>query len=94
MPGKDYVSSIRDFWRVCSGCDEVAQALEEGAFDKVSAGAHKLKSSARSIGAAAVADICEEIEIATSKGEMAAIEELAPRLNTEVQAVIGYIDRL
>ncbi len=21
MPGKEYVSSIRDFWRVCSGCD-------------------------------------------------------------------------
>lgn len=21
MPGKDYVSSIRDFWRVCSGCN-------------------------------------------------------------------------
>ena len=21
MPGRDYVASIRDFWRVCSGCD-------------------------------------------------------------------------
>jgi len=26
MPGKDYVSSIRDFWRVCSGCDDEARA--------------------------------------------------------------------
>ncbi len=25
MPGKEYVSSIRDFWRVCSGCDEEAK---------------------------------------------------------------------
>ncbi|MBP6978806.1 MAG: nucleotide sugar dehydrogenase [Bacteroidales bacterium] len=25
MPGKNYVSSIRDFWRVCSGCEEVAR---------------------------------------------------------------------
>jgi nucleotide sugar dehydrogenase len=25
MPGKNYVSSIRDFWRVCSGCDERAR---------------------------------------------------------------------
>ena len=25
MPGKEYVSSIRDFWRVCSGCDKVAR---------------------------------------------------------------------
>jgi nucleotide sugar dehydrogenase len=25
MPGKDYVASIRDFWRVCSGCDARAR---------------------------------------------------------------------
>jgi nucleotide sugar dehydrogenase len=25
MPGKDYVSSIRDFWRVCSGCTPEAR---------------------------------------------------------------------
>jgi nucleotide sugar dehydrogenase len=25
MPGKDYVSSIRDFWRVCSGCNAEAK---------------------------------------------------------------------
>jgi nucleotide sugar dehydrogenase len=25
MPGKDYVASIRDFWRVCSGCDDAAR---------------------------------------------------------------------
>jgi nucleotide sugar dehydrogenase len=25
MPGREYVSSIRDFWRVCSGCSEKAK---------------------------------------------------------------------
>jgi len=25
MPGRDYVKSIRDFWRVCSGCNEQAR---------------------------------------------------------------------
>ena len=25
MPGKEYVASIRDFWRVCSGCNEEAR---------------------------------------------------------------------
>ena len=25
MPGKQYVASIRDFWRVCSGCEEIAR---------------------------------------------------------------------
>ena len=25
MPGKEYVASIRDFWRVCAGCDDEAR---------------------------------------------------------------------
>lgn len=29
MPGRQYVSSIRDFWRVCSGCDEPARVRVE-----------------------------------------------------------------
>ena len=29
MPGRDYVASIRDFWRVCSGCDAEARARVE-----------------------------------------------------------------
>ncbi len=29
MPGKNYVSSIRDFWRVCSGCNQEARERVE-----------------------------------------------------------------
>jgi nucleotide sugar dehydrogenase len=29
MPGKEYVASIRDFWRVCSGCNEEARQRVE-----------------------------------------------------------------
>jgi len=29
MPGREYVSSIRDFWRVCSGCEAGARARVE-----------------------------------------------------------------
>jgi nucleotide sugar dehydrogenase len=29
MPGRDYVSSIRDFWRVCSGCNAEARGRVE-----------------------------------------------------------------
>lgn len=29
MPGRQYVSSIRDFWRVCSGCNEEAKGRVE-----------------------------------------------------------------
>ncbi len=25
MPGRDYVASVRDFWRVCSGINETAR---------------------------------------------------------------------
>ncbi|MBS1132187.1 MAG: UDP-glucose/GDP-mannose dehydrogenase, partial [Proteobacteria bacterium] len=29
MPGREYVASIRDFWRVCAGCDDAARARVE-----------------------------------------------------------------
>lgn len=29
MPGREYVASIRDFWRVCSGCDKKARVRVE-----------------------------------------------------------------
>ena len=29
MPGKDYVASIRDFWRVCAGCNAEARSRVE-----------------------------------------------------------------
>ena len=29
MPGKEYISSIRDFWRVCSGCNKEARRRVE-----------------------------------------------------------------
>jgi UDP-N-acetyl-D-glucosamine dehydrogenase len=29
MPGREYVSSIRDFWRVCSGCESEARSRVE-----------------------------------------------------------------
>jgi nucleotide sugar dehydrogenase len=29
MPGREYISSIRDFWRVCSGCNEEAKQRVE-----------------------------------------------------------------
>lgn len=29
MPGREYVASIRDFWRVCAGCDAAARARVE-----------------------------------------------------------------
>ena len=35
MPGKEYVASIRDFWRVCSGCNEPARLRVEKFLNEV-----------------------------------------------------------
>jgi len=35
MPGKNYVSSIRDFWRVCSGCNSRARQRVEKFLNEV-----------------------------------------------------------
>jgi len=35
MPGKEYVSSIRDFWRVCSGCNKEARLRVEKFLNEV-----------------------------------------------------------
>lgn len=35
MPGKQYVSSIRDFWRVCSGCEKEARNRVEKFLNEV-----------------------------------------------------------
>ena len=35
MPGRQYVSSIRDFWRVCSGCNEKARKRVEKFLEEV-----------------------------------------------------------
>ncbi len=35
MPGKEYVASIRDFWRVCSGCNDKARDRVEKFLEEV-----------------------------------------------------------
>jgi UDP-N-acetyl-D-mannosaminuronate dehydrogenase len=37
MPGKHYVSSVRDFWRVCSGCNAEAKERVEKFLKEISA---------------------------------------------------------
>ncbi|MEJ1965892.1 MAG: ATP-binding protein [Gammaproteobacteria bacterium] len=49
--------------------------------------AHKLKSSARSVGALALGDLCESIETAGHHGDAAALVELRRQFETEIAAV-------
>ncbi len=53
--------------------------------------AHKLKSSARAVGAAALGDLCADIERAGSAADMAKLSELLPAFEQEMAAVDAYL---
>ncbi len=56
--------------------------------------AHKLKSSARTIGANKLADICQELEIAGSEENWSAIEKLVPKIEPLFLEIKAYIQAL
>ena len=60
----------------------------------VAAGAHKLKSSARAIGANALADLCQTLEAAGKAEDWDAITASVPSLNERMQEVSNHIDVL
>ncbi|GAB4173858.1 MAG: hypothetical protein Fur0039_15510 [Rhodocyclaceae bacterium] len=66
-------------------------ALDAGRFSEAGAAAHKLKSSARSVGALALGEICEGIEQAGKAGEPGALAGLRPHFERELAAVDGYL---
>ena len=61
---------------------------------KASAQAHKLKSSALTVGALALGDLCARIETAGKAGSMAALRLLLPLFERELAAVQACIDAL
>ncbi|SCX60365.1 PAS domain S-box protein [Nitrosospira sp. Nsp1] len=56
--------------------------------------AHKLKSSARAVGALALGELCAEMEQAGKTGDTQALNALLPRFESELTAVNKYIDSL
>jgi len=56
------------------------------------AAAHKLKSSARSVGALALGDLCAKMERLGKTGQGAELALLMPAFEAEVQAVCCYLD--
>jgi signal transduction histidine kinase/CheY-like chemotaxis protein/HPt (histidine-containing phosphotransfer) domain-containing protein len=56
--------------------------------------AHKLKSSARAIGAFALSELCADIERAGDAGDSAALAERVPLFNAEMAIVDAYLDSL
>ena len=54
--------------------------------------AHKLKSSARTVGALALGDLCAEIEKAGRSGDKDALTQLLPRFEQVLASVVSFLD--
>ncbi len=73
---------------------ELRAACQVGQTAAVSAAAHKLKSSARSVGALALGELCAEMEQAGKAGDTEALAVLLPRFEAEMAAVDEYLGSL
>ena len=77
-----------------SDAGDIESAFADRSADGVAKAAHKLKSSARSVGANELADLCQDLEMAGKAADWGEIDNSAPRLASVVQRVVAYIDRL
>lgn len=73
---------------------DILKAATEKRAGDVKDAAHKLKSSARSIGADALADTCAALEAAGKREDWQEIEALAPTARTQMGEVLAYISAL
>jgi len=73
---------------------ELQAAYRAKQFALVGSIAHKLKSSARSVGALALGELCAKIEQAGKQNNEEALLALLPRFDTEIITVNAYLDTL
>jgi PAS domain S-box-containing protein len=71
---------------------ELKTAFTAGKAAEAGALAHKLKSSARAVGALGLAKLCVAIEQAGKAGQLEVLAELLPRFEDEIIAVNNYLD--
>jgi len=74
-----------------SNVGEIKAAFSKRSAQDLANAAHKLKSSARSVGANELADLCETLETAGSAENWDEIDEAAPRLPSTMEKVVEYI---
>ncbi len=86
---------LRDFAEYAQSiAAEIVAAHAERSAAAVGAAAHKFKSSARTVGAFSLADLCQALETAGKAGDMKEIDKLAPRLDEELRQVLDHIAAL
>ncbi|MBT3790588.1 MAG: response regulator [Alphaproteobacteria bacterium] len=77
-----------------SNVNEIESSCAEGSAKGVAMAAHKLKSSARSVGANKLADLCQALEVAGNAEDWPVIQKETPYLSPTIQKVIEYINCL
>ncbi len=73
---------------------ELKDACEQGQAQQAGGLAHKLKSSARAVGALALGEICAELEQVGKAGQTEALAGLLSRFEAEMAVVNAYLDTL
>jgi CheY-like chemotaxis protein/HPt (histidine-containing phosphotransfer) domain-containing protein len=73
---------------------EILEACAAQRPKETAAMAHRLKSSARSVGASRLGELCAAIEVAGTAGDMEALAGLLPALARELAAVDEYLHAL
>jgi PAS domain S-box-containing protein len=73
---------------------ELATACAAGDTTQATALAHKLKSSARSVGAMALGELCAELEATGNAGQADALPDLIQRFEAEMAAVEACLESL
>ena len=77
-----------------SNVQDIEASFADRSADGVAKAAHKLKSSARSVGANDLADLCQTLESAGKAEDWDEIDKAAPSLPSTMEKVVEYIDNL
>ena len=73
--------------------DEILQALNSGDRDDLGSIAHKLKGSARNIGAKRLANVCQIIEDSCESDDDMDLTAYCEKLNEEFQSILGEFEK-
>lgn len=73
---------------------ELTNACKNSHLERAAALAHTLKSSARTVGAFRLGDLCADIETAAKGGRTGALRTLVPNLEAEIGIVCRFLESL
>ena len=73
---------------------EITLAFEQESIEEITFQSHKLKSSARAVGADALADICQDLEYSSRDNDQARVNALMIELNPVLEQVKEAIENI